>query len=81
MWNKGIKGATCVKSCLAVLCPAPDQHSLSSLLNNSTFNCFPVKGSLFPMCMGVEEVGCGAAAGASVGAIVGKDNADESVSS
>lgn len=33
------------------------------------------------MCMGVEEVGCGAAAGASVGAIVGKDNADESVSS
>lgn len=29
------------------------------------------------MCLGVEEVGCGAAAGASVGVIAGKDNADE----
>lgn len=66
-----------MKGCLVVLCPAPDQNSLSSLFNNPTLNCFPVKGSVFSVCMGVEDVGCGAAAGASVGVIAGKDNADD----
>lgn len=52
VWNKGIKGLIYGKSCLVVLCSTPDQHSLSSLFNNSILNCFPVSGSLFPLCGG-----------------------------